>query len=73
MNDKPHWRSGELASKIALGATGVAAFVPAMPLATGLFLGTAALSGSFAAYQYYKGLKEGEGAGAKKEETKVDY
>lgn len=53
-----HKRWATIGSGIALGATGAAAFTTLAPALTGVFLGTAMLSGGFAAYNFYKRLED---------------
>ena len=56
--DHPDYDKGlSFGSTLAVAATGAAAFTSA-PLLTGIFIGTAALSSGFAAYNYYKAAKD---------------
>ncbi len=60
MNKEEHeykkWTS--VGSGIALAASGAAAFTTAAPVLTGVFIGTAALSSTIAAYNWYRKMKE---------------
>jgi len=65
-----HKKWASIGSGIALGATGAAAFTTAVPALTGIFLGTAMLSGGVAAYNYYKRLEDEQSDTNSKDEIK---